>query len=143
MHRCQLFCHNQGIYLNEHMQVAKHWLFHDGGSGRIKTSPLICSANQWTGFCIIGTSVMEDSRCSSFTYTESLFLRVAKHNLLFLFQFFFSIWLFSHKHSLYILYIFISLVSFTSLYILSTTSTRFTDSRTLAGLLLQRAHLST
>ena len=24
MHRCQLFCHNQGIYLNEYMQVAEH-----------------------------------------------------------------------------------------------------------------------
>ena len=26
MHRCQLFCHIQGIYLNEYMQVAKHKL---------------------------------------------------------------------------------------------------------------------
>ena len=63
----------------------------------IETSPLICSANQWTGFCIIGTSVMKDSRRSSSTYTESLFLHVVKHNLLFLF--FFSIWLFFHEYS--------------------------------------------
>ena len=24
IHRCQLFCHNQGIYLDEYMQVGKH-----------------------------------------------------------------------------------------------------------------------
>ena len=24
MHRCQLFCHNQGIYLDEYIQVTKH-----------------------------------------------------------------------------------------------------------------------
>ena len=78
IHRSQLFCHNQGIYLNEY-----------GSSCQIETSPLICSANQWTGFCIIGTSVMKDSRRSSSTYTESLFLHVVKHNLLFLFLFFY------------------------------------------------------
>ena len=83
MHRCQLFCHNQEIYLNEYMQVAKHYLFHDGSSCRIKTGPLICSADHWTGFCIIGTSFMKDSIRSSSTYSESLFLRVVRHNLLF------------------------------------------------------------
>ena len=72
MHRSQLFCHNQGIYLNEY-----------GSSCQIETSPLICSANQWTGFCIIGTSVIKDSRRSSSTYTESLFLHVVRHNLIF------------------------------------------------------------
>ena len=35
---------------------------------------LSCSANQWTGFCIIRTSVMKDSRLSSCTQTKSLFL---------------------------------------------------------------------
>ena len=90
MHRYQLFCLNQEIYLIEYMQVAKHWLFHDGGSCPIETSPLICSANQLTGFCIIGTSVMKDSKGSSSTYTESLFLHIAKHNFLFFgFVFFF------------------------------------------------------
>ena len=29
--------------------------FHDGGPSHIKTSPLICSANDWTGVYIIGT----------------------------------------------------------------------------------------
>ena len=33
-------------------------LFHDGGSYHIETSPLICSAYQWTGFFMIWTSVM-------------------------------------------------------------------------------------
>ena len=72
MHRYQLFCHNQGIYLNEY-----------GSSCQIESSPLICSAKQWTGLCIIGTSVMKDSRRSLSTHTESLFLRVVKHSLLF------------------------------------------------------------
>ena len=46
------------------------------------------SSNQWTGFRIIGTSVMKDSRRYSPTYTKSLFLHVAKHNLLLLFFFY-------------------------------------------------------
>ena len=98
MRRCQLFCHNQWKYLNEYMQAAQHHLFYDGGSCLIETSPLICSANQWTGFCIIGISAIKDSRYSSSTYTKSLFLHV-KHNLLFLFLLFFSIWLFFHEYS--------------------------------------------
>ena len=70
------------------MQVAKYVR----GFCCIETSPLICSANQWTSFCIIGTSVMKDlRRCSStYTYTESLVLHVAKHNLFFFSIFFFS-----------------------------------------------------
>ena len=40
------------------------------------------------------TSVMKDSRRSSSTYTDSLFLHVEKLNLIFLFQFFFSIRIF-------------------------------------------------
>ena len=34
-------------------------LFHDIGSYHIETSPLICYANQWTGFYMIGTYVMK------------------------------------------------------------------------------------
>ena len=34
-------------------------LFHDGGPHHIETNPLICSANQWTGFCMIGTSTIK------------------------------------------------------------------------------------
>ena len=33
--------------------------FHDGGLYHIETSPLICSANQWTGFYMISASVMK------------------------------------------------------------------------------------
>ena len=33
-------------------------LFHDGGSYHIETSPLICSTNQWIGFCMIGIFAM-------------------------------------------------------------------------------------
>ena len=87
-----------GYASDKFMQVAKHYLFHDGGSCRIETNPLVCSANQWNGFCIIGTSIMKDSGHSSSTYTESLLLHVVNYNLLFLFIFF-SIWFFFHKHS--------------------------------------------
>ena len=61
----------------------------------MEASTSICSADQRTGFCIIETSVMKDSRRSSSTYTKSLFLHVVEHNVLF----FFSIWLFPHEYS--------------------------------------------
>ena len=38
-------------------------LFHDGGPYHIEISPLICRANQWTGFYMIGTSVMKELNC--------------------------------------------------------------------------------
>ena len=65
MHKCQLFCHNQGIYLDEFMQVVKHYLFHDGGACCIEISLLIGSENQWSGFYMIRAYVMKESRCSS------------------------------------------------------------------------------
>ena len=34
-------------------------LFDDGGP-YIENSPLICSANQRTGFCVVGTSAMKE-----------------------------------------------------------------------------------
>ena len=37
-------------------------LFNDGVPCHIETSPLIYRANQWTGFYIIGTSVMKSGR---------------------------------------------------------------------------------
>ena len=79
---------------------------------------------------------MKDSRCSSSTYTESLFLHVIKHNLLFLLLLFF-IWLFFHEYSRFTEQ---QVKGRLSPYTLSTTSTRFTNTQTLAGLLLQRAH---
>ena len=33
--------------------------FHDGGCYHTETSPLICRANQWTGFYMITASVMK------------------------------------------------------------------------------------
>ena len=41
------------------------WFFHDGGSYPIETSPLICRANQWTGFCMMGPSVMKEFKIFS------------------------------------------------------------------------------
>ena len=35
-------------------------LFHDRGPFHIETGPLICSANEWTGFYMIGTSVLKE-----------------------------------------------------------------------------------
>ena len=40
-----------------HVQTIQ--FFHDGSFYHIKTSPLICSSNQWTGFYMTGTSVMK------------------------------------------------------------------------------------
>ena len=37
-------------------------LFDNGGPYHIDTSPLICSANQWTGFYMIRTSVKKELR---------------------------------------------------------------------------------
>ena len=34
--------------------------FHDGGRYHIETSPLICGANQWTGFYMIAASVIKE-----------------------------------------------------------------------------------
>ena len=36
------------------------YLFHDGGQYHIETSPLICRANQWTGFYMISASVVKE-----------------------------------------------------------------------------------
>ena len=35
-------------------------LFYDGDPYHTETSPMNCSANQWTGFYLIGTSVMKE-----------------------------------------------------------------------------------
>ena len=44
----------------EYVSYLTLYLFHDGGPYHIKTSPFICRANQWTGFYVIGTSVMKE-----------------------------------------------------------------------------------
>ena len=42
------------------LPVALPQLFHDGDPYHIETSPLTCKANQWTGFYMIGTTVMKE-----------------------------------------------------------------------------------
>ena len=37
-------------------------------SYQVETNPLICSANQWTGFYMIGTSVMKELECRTILY---------------------------------------------------------------------------
>ena len=37
----------------------KNKLLHDGSPYHTETSPVICFANQWTGFYVIGTTVMK------------------------------------------------------------------------------------
>ena len=37
----------------------------------IETSPLICSANQWTGFYMIGPSVMKELKAAQYFPTKS------------------------------------------------------------------------
>ena len=46
------------------------YLFHDGGPYHIETSPLICIANEWTGFYMIGTTIMKE--LTNFTKTFHL-----------------------------------------------------------------------
>ena len=43
-----------------HMLLIIFNSFHDRGPYHIETSTSICRANQWTGFYIIGTSVMKE-----------------------------------------------------------------------------------
>ena len=42
------------------LQQQNRLLFHNGGRYHIKTSPLICSANQWTRLYMITASVMKE-----------------------------------------------------------------------------------
>ena len=44
--------------LKKNMSLFK--LFHDGCPYHMETSPLICSANQRTGFYMTGTSIMKE-----------------------------------------------------------------------------------
>ena len=39
--------------------------FHEGGPQHIETNPLICSANEWTGFYMIGTSVIKELKLAT------------------------------------------------------------------------------
>ena len=44
----------------------------------IETSPLICSANQWTGFYMIGTSVMKELRNEKSNVCKNMLYMVKK-----------------------------------------------------------------
>ena len=48
------------IQLDAFYLQCPYQLFHDGGPYHVKTSPLICRENQWTGFCMMETSVMKE-----------------------------------------------------------------------------------
>ena len=53
------WCHRSSYWLQiEFFNFFK--IFHYGGPYHIETSPLICRANQWTGFYMIRTSVMKE-----------------------------------------------------------------------------------
>ena len=91
MRRCRLLCRNQGIYLDEYIQVTKHKLFHEGDSCRIETSPLICSANQYTDFYTIGTSLMKELRRSSPIILRKSVLTCRKAEITFFGFFFFCL----------------------------------------------------
>ena len=52
------------------------WFFYDGCPYHIETSRLICSANQWTVFYLIGTSVMKE--LNKLQHTEIFLLSFLK-----------------------------------------------------------------
>ena len=57
-----LFSYSERFCCMNYFKYFKHpvLLFHDGGPYHIETSPLIYSANQWTGFYMKGTSIMKE-----------------------------------------------------------------------------------
>ena len=58
-HESEVWLKNaQGTELFESLDVA--WHVHDGGPYPIETSPLICRANQWTGFYVVVTSARKE-----------------------------------------------------------------------------------
>ena len=57
------------------MGVSSLLLFHYGGPYHIETSPLICRANQWTCFYMMGTSVMKVNSC----FNVSVLRNIQKH----------------------------------------------------------------
>ena len=63
----------------------------------IETSPLICSASQWTGFCMLGTSVMKELRRSPPTILWKSVLTCHTAELAVFVCF--CIWIFFHDYS--------------------------------------------
>ena len=60
----------------------KLWLFHGGGPYHIELSSLICRANQWTGFHMIGISFMKEGWTLSWyeTFIEHSIWRSYNYN---------------------------------------------------------------
>ena len=56
------------------MTLWRSIIFHYGGPNHIETSPLVCRANQWTCFYMIGTFVMKELKKSYLfeVYSSSL-----------------------------------------------------------------------
>ena len=52
-------------YVSAKRSTSQHKLFRDRVSYQTETSPLICAANQWTGFYTIGTSVRKELKLSN------------------------------------------------------------------------------
>ena len=46
-------------------EISKQKVFHDGDPYYIETTPLIFTANQWTDFYMIGTSVMKELKAKT------------------------------------------------------------------------------
>ena len=51
--------------------VKLHYFLYDGVFYHIETSPLVCRANQWTGFFTTGTTAMKDLK----QVTRFIFIR--------------------------------------------------------------------
>ena len=51
--------------------------FHDRDRYRIETSPLICGANQWTGFYMITASVMKGLRTEVIQPCENIVFKAS------------------------------------------------------------------
>ena len=54
---CVVICNETILCTTRKFSLALSWR---RGPYHIETSPVICSANQWTGFYMIGTSVMKE-----------------------------------------------------------------------------------
>ena len=61
--------------------MQKRELFHDGGRYHVETSPLICPANQWTGFYMVTASVMKELMPHLIVNTSFLFFTLGKHTI--------------------------------------------------------------
>ena len=55
----RLFCMKEYAFLFSFSLQSVFFDSHDGGTYHVETSPLICSANQWTVFYMIGSSIMK------------------------------------------------------------------------------------